>query len=522
MTELNSSISSFGDLSEEAIKQRFVPFLKDFYRKRYEPISGSESVELDNIAEGGVVADGKMSFRKGDGSPFVCTYEASSRDKSEEVKFKLNINYFLWDCAAFGTILAAIAYVGFYVSRLPWLITLHVVGNLGLLIGLGMIGFFGWYFTMQGWKKYRFIHAVAQFKQYFADEQWIALGEDVFPSPLDPYLVELRNQCVYHGFGLALVPAEGNVRILVTPSRLGVYGKDRKMAHWVTRQQWYQGVSQSMGMVAKMKPPDQLTVLWNRMTRPVHYLAVDPIRRILGKPFGQTASVYTQFMQAQGIQKWLMAAAFLVLIPLFTKVISHRDINEADLEKLQSWRSSSNPEDQYGYVVDGDPIPYEKTVSTGITKQYPIPANRPEEDDVQEINLSGDDEEEEPNTINLSAKRATTPPPAPKTVKKATAAAVKSKQDPCAAWEKRSGWLIQDNAFGSTGNADSRLAQLRKQGITAEKVSQQCLGSSAKGYIVYIGTIQKNEAAARKMADSLEKSLKKAGLGSKKLLLRKI
>ena len=140
-------------LTEEDVKQRFIPFLKDFYKRRYEPMPNSIVVELDNVSAGGLVADGKMTFRKEDGSLFVCTYEATSRDKAEEVKYQLNLSYFLWDCAAFGTMLAAAVYViGFVYNRL-WLITLQWAGNIGMLTGVAMIGFFGWHFTMQKWRK---------------------------------------------------------------------------------------------------------------------------------------------------------------------------------------------------------------------------------------------------------------------------------------------------------------------------------------------------------------------------------
>ena len=91
-------------ITEDDVKQRFIPFLKDFYRNRYEPLPNTLSVNFDNVSEGGVVADGMLQFRKPDGSLFTCTYEATSRDKIGEVKYTLNINYFIWDCAAFGAL----------------------------------------------------------------------------------------------------------------------------------------------------------------------------------------------------------------------------------------------------------------------------------------------------------------------------------------------------------------------------------------------------------------------------------
>ncbi|MEZ4891783.1 MAG: hypothetical protein R2778_02065 [Saprospiraceae bacterium] len=193
MADKHSFTKPVSQLTEDEVKRRFIPFLKDFYKNRYQSDPAAIKVELDNVSAEGWVADGKLTFRKEDDSPFICTYEATSLDKIEEVKYRLNSPYFVWDSIAFGTVAAAVLYFLFYQSRLPWLIGLKGSGNLGFVLGIFIIGFFTWYFSMQNWRKYRYIFAIRQFKQYFADEQWIALAEDVFPAPQDPYYRELRS-----------------------------------------------------------------------------------------------------------------------------------------------------------------------------------------------------------------------------------------------------------------------------------------------------------------------------------------
>jgi hypothetical protein len=523
MTDNQSFEFKHTGLSEDEVKRKFVPFLKDFYKNRYEPLPNTVEVELDNVSADGLVADGKITFRKSDGSLFVCTYEATSRDKAEEVKYTLNAHYFIWDCVAFGAVCAAAAYVFFYVARLQWLLDLKAVGNIGLLLGMGLIGFLGWYFTMQRWRKYRFIHAIAQFKRYFADEQWVALADDVFPAPNDPYLLELRNQCIYNGIGLALVPAEGMVRKLNDPSRLGIYGKDRQMAHWVTRAQWYQAMSQSVGTVARYRPPDQFQVLWNKITRPVHYLVIDPFKRHIGaalnRPFGQSTSTYTRFMDAQTVQKLIAALAFLVIVPMFWKVASFQEENVADLDKLQKWKGGKNPEDQYGYVIDGEAIPYDDDVRpSGIPKQYPV-AKGKKQPEIQTLDLSGDDEAEDTQTINLSGDddEAEKPKPNPK-----VQAAKQPATDPCELLRTRSGWIIQDNAFSSKNLAAARVAELNKQGIPCAAAAQSCIADGRTGYLVWLGSIQNSEANAEKAATNFEKALQRYGLSKGKPLVRKL
>ena len=386
MQESQSFIPNSSSLTEDEVKRRFMPFLRDFYKNRYEPMPNSVSAELDNVSKEGWVADGKITFRKSDGTPFVCTYEATSRDKADEVKYRRNIKYLRWDSAAFGMVCAAFAYVFFFETNFIWLVERKAVGNFGLLLGTGIIGSFAWYFIMQGWRKYRYIFAIQQFKQYFADEQWVAIAEDVFPSPNDPYLLELRNQCVYNGIGLAIVPLDGMVRKIIDPSRLGIFGQDRKMTQWVTRAQWYQAFSQNVEQMASRRPkaPDALTVIWNKVFRPIHYLVVDPFKRNIwgniSKPIGQTSGAYTQFMQAQGVQKWVAFLAFVLIVPLFWRVVTFSDEKVADLKDLQLRPNGINPEDQIGYLSPNEHIPGDG-IPTGVPKQYPVARDKKFQDE---------------------------------------------------------------------------------------------------------------------------------------------
>ncbi len=516
-------------LTENFVKQRFVPFLKDFYRNRYEPLPDSIQVNLDNVSEGGLVADGMITFRKSDGSPFVCTYEATSRDKSEEVKYALNLVYFLWDSAAFGAVCAAVAYAIFYRGQLEWLLDLGWTGNLGLILGVFTIGFFGWYFLMQSWRKYRYIYAIEQFKQYVADEQWVALAEDVFPAPHDPYLTELKSQCVYNGFGLALVPAEGLVRVLNAPSRLRVFGKDRKMVGWVTRAQWYKTMSQNMATMTNYRPPHAVREFLNKLVRPIQYYVFQPIKKytwaIASKPFGQTASVYSRFMSGQTVQKWVFGLSLALIVPMCYEILTFSEVDMADLEKLQNWKGGENPEDQRGYVLDAPPIPYDGK-PPAIPKQYPVLMDAPidndiqtidlsgdSDDDVQTINLSGDDEEEEADI--KPAKPAPKPKPKPKP-------ATPPANDPCARLGNKKGWVIQDNVFSFRENAAARVAAIEAKGISAKSTPRSCFEAGESGYVVWLGNVQATEDAARSTASALEKTLQSVGLKKGKLFLRKM
>lgn len=501
-----NALSTAGELSEQALKERFVPFLKDFYRKRFEPVAGTFSTSFDNVADGGIVADGLMRFRKNDGSEFSCTFEASSRDKLGEVKYQTNLVYFLWDCAAFAGVCISIAYIASYIWYRPWLIGLHAAGNVGFMLGIGLIAFFGWYFTMSGWRKYRYIFAIEQFKQYEADEQWIVLSEDVFPAPNDPYMQELRDQCVYNGFGLAIISAVLPVRLVCAPSRLGIYGRDRKMAHWVTRTQWYQTVAQGVQTAYNMRQvvPGPFKVLWNKLTRPIIYLFWEPVRKGLGKllaaPFNQSANVYNRFMEGQQVQKMVLLLSLTLCSWFVYDVLRYREENIADPETYSKQKTGKNPEDQPGYLIDGQPIPYDGK-APGVPKQYPRQEMAYEED-VPTINLSGEDD--------MSVEQA-----APKMGAKPKTAAT----DPCARIGK--GWIIQENAFSSRAFAEERVNVLRKNGLEAAWVSAACLQNGRSGYVVYLGKTFASESVARDKAGYWAKVLRQKGLGNGQLMLRK-
>ena len=510
-------------LTEDFVKRRFVPFLKGFYKHRYEPPADSIQVNYDNVGADGLVADIVLGFRKNDDTPFVCACEATSRDKAGEVKFTLNLVYFLWDAVAFGAFFSAVAYAFFYETRMLWLLDLHAAGNLGLIIGSFIIGFFGWYFTMQRWRKYRYIFAIEQFKRYSADEQWVALADDVFPAPSDPYLTELKNQCVYNGFGLALVPEDGEVRVLNAPSRLGAFGKDRQMVQWLTRSQWYQKMS-AMTTASNVRPPDVVQTYWNKTRHWLGYLVIAPFKKyvwsILSKPFDQSVSVYSRFMTGQTVQKWVFVISTLAIIPMCVDVLTHKEEDVADLEKLQNWHGGANPEDQPGYVLDGPAIPYDGK-PTGVPKQYPISTKKPDVE-VQTIDLSGSDDDEVP-TINLSDDDPTEEKPARKVAKPAQKPKVAVKSaDPCANLAGKKGWVVQDNVFGSLDYATARVSALKAKSIAAQSTARSCFDGDGSGYIVWLGKVQATEAAAKKAAADLEKTLQQKALRKGKLLVRKI
>jgi hypothetical protein len=90
------------------------------------------------------------------------------------------------------------------------------------------LGFLAFHLFRRSAERYRYIYAIEQFKQYHADEQWIAIGNDIFSSSSDPHFIELRTQCVKYGFGLVTVDHDDHVNLLITPAREEVFGRKRR------------------------------------------------------------------------------------------------------------------------------------------------------------------------------------------------------------------------------------------------------------------------------------------------------
>ncbi len=220
-------------LSENTIKKAALRFFKNFYKFR--PRVGRTTSKFDLETSDGIVVDGSLSFLQEDGTTFLATFETTSLETKDEVIFKIQSKVLLWDSLAIALLVTSIvASYGFYydhftVKQIGWL------GSISLLFGIFGLTFLAYQYLFQWLKRYRYIYAIEQFKKYHADEQWIAIAEDVFDEPTNPYLIELKDQCVLNGFGLIVVNQDLETQVLITPSRQEVFGKKRSAMSFLSR-----------------------------------------------------------------------------------------------------------------------------------------------------------------------------------------------------------------------------------------------------------------------------------------------
>lgn len=218
-------------INENIVKKVALRFLRSYYKNRLRDERFPIEAKYDLEAAGGIIADGYYSFTTAKGKRFVATFEATDFSNKDEVLFKPQWSLMLWDGMAVSSLVLLGLSLFNYVQGFQQLMPGNVLDRVGLIfLTLGLsLGCF--VLVAKQFIRYRYIYAIEQFKKYFADEQWIALAEDVFEAPSDPYYKELKRQCILNGIGLLTVNSELEVKVLITPSRYDLFqGKRRPLS----------------------------------------------------------------------------------------------------------------------------------------------------------------------------------------------------------------------------------------------------------------------------------------------------
>ncbi|MEM9991227.1 MAG: hypothetical protein AAF738_05645 [Bacteroidota bacterium] len=259
MKELPSSgQSNWNYLTEDAVKRATMPFLKSYYRYRSNLMNSEletgnfASAEFDLRTDKGLVIDGLLTYKQRGGSDFVVSFEASAQESKEEVLYKVQDALLFWDGFAISSIVATIVFSVLYVTKnvdiVYWGWGYAIFGLLMsmLLLTLFYMSIFRYILTY--FDRYHYIYAVEQFKKYHADEQWIAIGYDIFKKPeelelldesedsnkqTDSYLEELKDQCITNGFGLVEIKRNLTPVLIITPAREGLFGNSRSLANYI-------------------------------------------------------------------------------------------------------------------------------------------------------------------------------------------------------------------------------------------------------------------------------------------------
>lgn len=207
-------------LTENILKKIVLRFLRSYYKSRKRADAKPSEALINLASREGVMADGLIRIPLHDEEgEFLVTFEATSFHKIEEIRYRKLAAKLGWDGFALSNLSLSVIFSLSYIYK--W----HPIQVLGLfnvlviyLLAAGLFMLLYWQ-VLAPLARYRYIFALEQFKQYFANEQWIAVAHDAVEALPEGYYDELRRQCVNQGVGLLIVHADLSVRPVITPSR---------------------------------------------------------------------------------------------------------------------------------------------------------------------------------------------------------------------------------------------------------------------------------------------------------------
>lgn len=235
-------------MTEERIIEIALRYLRGHYK--YRP--RVDEIVIRARLRGGqnLVADGMLSFTTPHETPFTITFEATDYFKRDELWYKVLWPLAFWDAGAAASTAGSL-----------FLLYLHWNKRLGLMhsfpylfwtvaflsaVILTLIVFK----ALLPMRRYRYVYAIEQFKSYFADDQWVVFSWDVFPGYEDPLFKEVREQCIYNGFGLLEILQDEKVKLHLTPARETLAAqRTRKLVSFLTESDWSKAVQKGVQSV---------------------------------------------------------------------------------------------------------------------------------------------------------------------------------------------------------------------------------------------------------------------------------
>ena len=468
------------ELNERDIIERVLPFLKSYY-KGYQ--RSSEITISSELSDGrGIVADCFLSFRDENNTNFTTTAEATSRLKSGEVKYTFHHSLALWDSFATAAVLVSTLLVLGYVFE--WIVipenryVFFLIGVWFSVLGVGGTMYFI-LAVRNPIRRYRYIPAVEQFKQYFANEQWIAVGDDVFDSQENPHYLELRRQCILYGLGLLEVTPEEPVRMILTPARTQQV-KGRRQTELFAERDWVKKSTQLLTDNSAFRQ-------YRKLQRQGWQYATEQIGSILPLERFQRAWYPKQF----GI---MLAGVLLITFMLF-EIWIDRPIHSIDSFWYRA-RIQNHHKDHYkgietlNYIVED--TAYLLPISPGLNPYLGDKGEAyrsiyiPRADVFEDKSRAGT-----PNTQNIPTDPASGAP------------------NPCVAFADlgTTHYLIFEQHYPSVQAADLRQKFFEVSALPMYIIPERCFASSGERQMLTVGALYPDREKALFMRDSFQRTL---------------
>lgn len=438
--------------------------------------------------------DGYLQYNRKNGKRFLATFEATSADRAFELKYEKDENLMWWDAITVGslTVLTGMALLH-YVEHI------NLKGDRGwifLLLSLLTLGFVAAIFKLstQLWKRYRKIFAIEQFKKYEAQDQWIAVGEDVFGNSENEAFAELKNQCVKNGFGLLVVNNEGIVQPFVQAAQ-------RKIIHGRKQFDLFAQNDLAKGIVGQSRK------IGNRLL-----VAFEHFEENL--PW-QKNQLFTNLRYKH---LFVIVGCWWVLSNIFFNEIRDKDILKTDEETLiaEFDESAFTDPERMESIDTAWVLPYHYKDSLTYYWQQDLFDNiEPKRIDVPNT---------PPQSYEVETKKKSISKPKKKK-KPRDAAFIKAYQiNNCDDFKhyKSPSYILQDNSFKSKHSARFRMAQFDAVGVDARLLWIGCFNDTKRNYVIYFNKFYNSEAAAKADVPRMEKLLKSKGVASFEVLARKV
>jgi len=468
--------------SENNIKKSALRFLKMYYKHR--PRTGKTDIKVDQSTSKGIIADGLLTFPQEGKNPFVASVEATSFDTRDEVKFRMQHRLLNWDAFMWGSFIVAIVVLFGHYFHLFAFQKGHVelTAILSLIFLTVFIGY-RYFFAKRG--KYRYIYALQQFRQYHADEQWVAIGDNVFYGVEDPAFDELKEQCVRNGFGLLSIDKELNSHLVISPSREELFGSRKVLS--------FMGADN----LAKNPTLNRARGFWGNLRNKI----------------GWTRPADSVLRYRRSFYKPIFASILMMGLIGF---VAYEDLREKDVvyvddEKAYNERLSENAKnqknDEFYEMIDSSAVePYKRKTPDSY---LPVVEKDKRDDFVM--------------------KRAPLKKKDELTVKGGTEIFVKSDDKNMTGYDCSRFFnfygkkhVVQDGIFKGMGAAERRMNLLRRSGFKANVLWLGCFYPDSDDYIVYIEWLYEDKNEAIEEGVAYRKKLKWEGIQEAELNVRTI
>lgn len=440
-------------------------FLRGYYKHR--PRSGDIRTETNMRGEGAIIVDSYLSYPDESGDQFIATAEATSVETRGEVQFTIQHRLLFWDSLAFGS-LAGFVYVitsyfmpGLSMPGLPPILRAFTI--LFMIVAFSVM----YHSIIRPLRRYRYIYAIAQFKKYHADEQWVALARGVFPN-LDKnrYYRELKRQCTRFGFGLVLVENDMQPRLVLSPSREEVFDRRRDRIKLLSLNKY--------AMLQELRRQNWLVFKWwNKWT--------DPYRE----------HDYLRFKRGFSNQFSLIGLGVILIIVAFIQERKRMPVYYPNESRYRS-QLEQEAKDRRPEPEATDPKPF--TIPFG-------------EQTSEEHMLGLDDQEDSTEIIPIAPEaEVMIYDPYNQTIILYDCERMYNFTD--------TKYIIEIGEYGDLEQAKEDLEILGDAGINGVTFWEGCFSPDREAFIMYLETMHNDVQDARRALDSLSVKLREAGLTS--------